>query len=138
MNKLHKGEKYKAWLAANRLRHNEMRLKKYHQYKEQYREFYRLYGTKAPRRCVIFMKWEMAGHLCYICGRDLPFDDIHVDHVIPVTKGGTNDIKNLMPTHSKCNKNKSDRLAYPVKRPDLIDMVIHLEAHPRNLKRKSV
>jgi 5-methylcytosine-specific restriction endonuclease McrA len=35
-------------------------------------------------------------------------DDYHRDHVIPVSKGGTNDIRNIVLACAPCNVRKSD------------------------------
>lgn len=49
------------------------------------------------------------GHICVICGN--PFRDNHcitVDHVIPRSKGGLNDVDNKAPAHWRCNQLKRD------------------------------
>lgn len=43
---------------------------------------------------------------CVYCGEPSQ----HVDHVIPVSKGGTNDLDNLVAACSTCNLAKSDKL----------------------------
>lgn len=43
--------------------------------------------------------------LCAYCGYDIP---TQVDHVIPVSRGGTNDRANLVPACKDCNMNKLD------------------------------
>jgi 5-methylcytosine-specific restriction endonuclease McrA len=49
-----------------------------------------------------------ASDFCYLCG--FPGAD-SVDHLIPRSKGGTNDRSNLAPAHVACNARKGDRLA---------------------------
>lgn len=49
--------------------------------------------------------------LCFYCGVELPESDSYirawdVDHVIPVSKGGTNDFENLEPSCKTCNQKK--------------------------------
>lgn len=47
--------------------------------------------------------------MCYICS--LPFasmKDITFDHLIPVSKGGTDEIENLRLAHYECNQLKND------------------------------
>ncbi|MEK6885142.1 MAG: HNH endonuclease signature motif containing protein [Nanoarchaeota archaeon] len=34
---------------------------------------------------------------CYICGYDLIIEKMTIEHFIPVTKGGSNNISNLLP-----------------------------------------
>lgn len=50
------------------------------------------------------------GGLCWLC--QLPYTDI--DHVKPVSKGGTNWPANLRPICGKCNKSKSNK--WPLER----------------------
>jgi len=45
---------------------------------------------------------------CQYCGRSAPEVVLHVDHVIPVSKGGTNDIRNLVTACEACNLGKSN------------------------------
>lgn len=55
--------------------------------------------------------------ICYLCGKPVNFDakppDYYspsIDHFIPLSKGGTNDIDNLFLAHLGCNLNKGDKL----------------------------
>jgi 5-methylcytosine-specific restriction endonuclease McrA len=54
---------------------------------------------------------------CQICGRkygtinnDQYFTDIHIDHIIPFSKGGRNHVRNYQLTCSTCNKKKGDKI----------------------------
>lgn len=67
-----------------------------------------------PRRYV--SKWENLrslvfirdGHTCTYCGStELP---LHCDHVVPVSKGGTNEFSNLTTACKRCNLSKGDKL----------------------------
>lgn len=52
------------------------------------------------------------GGTCYICGE---IGASSIDHVIPLIKGGTNDLSNLRLVHEECNKMKgSDIYVLPV------------------------
>lgn len=45
--------------------------------------------------------------ICYLCG--VPVSSIEhmtIDHVTPITLGGTNDLENLRVTHEFCNRSK--------------------------------
>lgn len=46
---------------------------------------------------------------CQYCGRQAPEVVLHVDHITPVSKGGTNDITNLVTSCRECNLGKSNR-----------------------------
>lgn len=50
------------------------------------------------------------GFRCQYCGAEAPGVLLHVDHIEPVSKGGTNDITNLITACEPCNNGKSDRL----------------------------
>ena len=49
------------------------------------------------------------GH-CGICGRFIPLEEYTIDHIIPLSKGGTNDLDNLQACCSFCNKAKDDSM----------------------------
>lgn len=73
------------------------------------------YRTKSVRRQV----WEMTEGRCYYCGTQLDHPEstghtgvrnFTVDHVIPVSLGGTDALENLVPCCKRCNSSKCDRL----------------------------
>jgi 5-methylcytosine-specific restriction endonuclease McrA len=47
---------------------------------------------------------------CLCCGEIFKFDELTVDHIIPIAKGGTSNIDNLQPLCMPCNKSKCDRI----------------------------
>lgn len=50
------------------------------------------------------------GPICGICkGHFEPSDEIHVDHIQPASKGGTNDLSNLQLAHASCNMSKQNK-----------------------------
>ena len=48
--------------------------------------------------------------LCGICARKLEFDDGEIDHITPLSKGGSNDTTNLQWSCPRCNKLKGNQL----------------------------
>ncbi len=44
---------------------------------------------------------------CAICGDK---DDIEIDHIVPIAKGGTNDRENLQPLCFQCHRRKGNKL----------------------------
>ena len=65
----------------------------------------RIFTTK--ERYTIYNRSE--GH-CGICGRFIPLEEYTIDHIIPLSKGGTNDLSNLQACCSFCNKAKDDSI----------------------------
>jgi 5-methylcytosine-specific restriction enzyme A len=47
---------------------------------------------------------------CQSCGKSAEQARLHIDHIIPLAKGGTNDLSNLHTLCQHCNLSKSDRL----------------------------
>jgi 5-methylcytosine-specific restriction endonuclease McrA len=50
--------------------------------------------------------YQWFGHCCLSCGR---VDDIAIDHVVPISKGGANTINNLQPLCKSCNSRKATK-----------------------------
>ncbi len=46
---------------------------------------------------------------CYLCGKTLT-NPVHMDHVVPLSRGGAHVTSNLLPTHARCNLRKHDAL----------------------------
>lgn len=53
--------------------------------------------------------YEMHGGVCGICKGYVEPSDFHVDHVIPLAKGGVHGYINTQPAHPLCNLRKGDR-----------------------------
>lgn len=60
---------------------------------------------------------DRSGDKCYLCGKNIDFTLSHphdkspsVDHITPISKGGTHTLDNVAMTHLDCNKRKSARL----------------------------
>ena len=47
---------------------------------------------------------------CQYCGRSAPDVVLHVDHILPVAEGGTNDMMNLVTSCQDCNLGKSAKM----------------------------
>ena len=61
----------------------------------------------AEERSAVYSKSE--GH-CAICGEFVPYMEYTIDHIIPLAKGGSNDISNLQCACGVCNRIKQDIL----------------------------
>lgn len=66
-------------------------------------------GTKGGRkinkdeRRQIYEKFD--GHCAY-CGREITYGEMRVDHVIPLREGGIDEVENMFPVCSVCNRYK--------------------------------
>ena len=65
--------------------------------------------------------FERDDYTCVYCGKSLWKNGIklEVDHIIPISKGGTDDIDNLTTSCRKCNREKSGKLIGLVKNTSL-------------------
>lgn len=56
---------------------------------------------------------------CHWCTEPIDYDAHHldpmayqIDHVTPLSRGGSDTLDNLVPSHRACNRDKSDKLLY--------------------------
>lgn len=56
-----------------------------------------------------FDVFKRDGFTCGYCGSKTPNVVLEVDHIIPVSKGGKNNLDNLITSCFDCNRGKSDR-----------------------------
>ena len=59
--------------------------------------------------------WGTDCHICLapvdlIAPRVGPGEGLHLDHVIPLSKGGNDTISNVKPSHGRCNMSKKDSI----------------------------
>lgn len=65
-----------------------------------------------------FRVFKRDNFTCQYCGAKAPHVVLEVDHIHPVSKGGTNDIKNLITSCHTCNRGKKSMLlSDPVSAP---------------------
>jgi len=64
-------------------------------------------GGRALTADMILEVKAASGGICRYCGK--PFTDGHIDHIIPVSRGGTNDRENLVYCCAPCNLRKHDK-----------------------------
>lgn len=51
----------------------------------------------------LWRRWVEFGHTCAYCGAD---GDLHIEHVIPISKGGEHHLGNIVPACQRCNYSK--------------------------------
>jgi hypothetical protein len=88
-----------AWLPSDKIHHDDIRkfgsdVRWVRKFAAKGKSF-----TKQERRAV----FELYGNICLCCKKKLPLE---ADHVIPLARGGTDDITNIQPLCSKCHDAK--------------------------------
>lgn len=51
-------------------------------------------------------------YLCYLCLKPVTKEEMEVDHIFPLSKGGPNHIINCVSSCRNCNRKKSDKIDY--------------------------
>ena len=54
--------------------------------------------------------YEKSNGICQLCGRKIAFEDMSIDHIIPLDGGGTNGIENTQAACVACNRFKANIL----------------------------
>lgn len=92
------------------------------EWRERNRDWVRAYGREKNRkresllRAVAFepinerLLWELNQRTCYLCSAAVEFGRHHVDHIIPLSKGGTTVYENLAVVHPHCNIQKASKI----------------------------
>lgn len=65
---------------------------------------------KAIPKKIRFEVYKRDKFTCQYCGQSAPEIILQIDHIIPHSKGGSNEILNLVASCEDCNAGKSDRL----------------------------
>lgn len=63
--------------------------------------------TQSEWSKVRIMVFERDGHVCTYCGST---EQLECDHIVPVSRGGGNDLMNLTTACRSCNRSKGDKL----------------------------
>lgn len=56
------------------------------------------------------MVYDRAGGRCMLCGQKLLLEDMTLDHIVPLSKGGEDGLGNLQAAHRECNEFKGNTL----------------------------
>lgn len=65
---------------------------------------------KSISKSVRFEVFKRDSFTCQYCGKKVPDVTLEIEHIKPVSKGGTNDLLNLVAACEDCNSGKSDKL----------------------------
>lgn len=68
-------------------------------------------------------KRKRSNGICHYCRRKFPVAGLTMDHLIPLSRGGTSDKENLVPACKECNNQKRDLL--PAEWADYLDSLIN-------------
>lgn len=49
---------------------------------------------------------------CGICGTHVDWEDFHVDHIVPLSRGGTHTYDNVQCAHAECNQRKHAKMDF--------------------------
>ncbi len=66
------------------------------------------------------------GHYCKICGEE---HNLHIDHIIPLSKGGKTELSNLQVLCKKCNLQKYNKT--------MDEFILHLDSNGKNKNNKT-
>jgi hypothetical protein len=63
---------------------------------------------KALSKNVRFEVFKRDGFMCAYCGKSPPMVVLEIDHIVPISKGGSDDLNNLITACFDCNRGKRD------------------------------
>lgn len=79
---------------------------------------------RAIRPADRFTILERDDHACVYCGARPPEAVLHIDHVMPVSRGGTNEIENLVTACELCNLGKHARVKKGGHHQEIAEMLL--------------
>lgn len=65
---------------------------------------------KHEKRAIVEQLWQRDGHICYLCYKPMEFRIVTIDHEVPLSKEGKDDISNYKLVHPACNLEKGNML----------------------------
>ena len=88
-------------------------------------------------RCLVFSK---CNYMCARCGKKLQIfkEGSTIDHIIPLSRGGENDSRNMVSMCFKCNRRKGNNLVIPRYYYKFLDEDIILEIEGYFLENRSI
>jgi 5-methylcytosine-specific restriction endonuclease McrA len=100
----------------NKQKENQSSRLYYQRFPEKYREAASLRNRKKLVNGIFFVSAselkKLYSSTCALCASA---DSIEIDHIVPISKGGSHSIGNLQPLCRPCNRSKSDKFLIVVK-----------------------
>lgn len=83
---------------------------------------------KPKRRCFSEKErndiYEKSEGKCALCGKFIRFDEFTIDHILPISRNGSNDLDNLQCTCKQCNGIKQN-----LTEPELMSVLVQIVTH---------
>jgi hypothetical protein len=117
INRIRDREQYRLWAANNRLHRREyMRLwyknnPSYASSQNNKRRFRIRQSDSHYTQADVELQLKSQKGLCWWCGEPLDVK-YHIDHRIPVNRGGSNSPNNIVIAHPECNMSKSNKMPW--------------------------
>lgn len=54
--------------------------------------------------------WERDGNICLYCEDELTYDSWHMDHFVPISRGGKHSMANCVVSCQPCNNRKANKM----------------------------
>lgn len=97
----------RAWQAKNKPKVKAWKLANRHRSREYTRRRKALEFQTATERVDYQRIWRESDGTCGICATPiLVYDEIHFDHIVPLSRGGTHTKENIQVSHARCNLTK--------------------------------
>lgn len=83
--------------------------------------------------------WEHGHRTCGICHQKILYlGDYTIDHIIPLSRGGSNALFNLQPAHMKCNEEKRHIVNSPIDKKTSLEFLEQKSAKIKRMARMRV
>ncbi len=76
----------------------------------RYKRYAAMNGNNSEDLTDLILEIRSSEVTCHICGQKLHGKDCHIDHIIPLSKGGSHTSDNIAPACPKCNIEKGNKI----------------------------